>query len=1025
MVDHASLPKPVEKKIRLVLLEDNPADAELIVENLRDAGFALEWRRVEDAAGLIAALAAPCDVLLADYSLPQFGALAALRLVRERGIDVPVIVVSGSIGEERAIECIRAGAADYLLKDRPARLGHIVAAVLEQRELRRRSRAAEEDLRESEHRYRELFASNPAPMWVYDLATLQFLAVNDAAVAHYGYSRDEFLGMTLREIRPNAEVERLQNYLSHPAPRGPEIWRHRKKDGSEIMVEVVANDLPFAGREARVAMLTDVTEKKRGEMQLRMQATMLEVAANPVVVTDVEGCITWVNPAFTALTGYTFDEAVGQTPRLLKSGRHDAEFYRELWETLRAGRVWRGEFVNRRKDGTLIFDVHTITPMRNESGVITHFIAVMHDETQRRRAEEELHSTHAQLRHLLEHSPAILYSLRLGGARPTPVFVSENIASLFGWSVADALDPHWWPQNVHPEDREIALAAEVQALADGANSTEYRIRCRDGRYRWVEDSRHVLRDAAGRPVELIGAWADIDGRKHAEEARQASEQRFAKIFRSSPIAIGYSTMDGGRLIDVNEQFLEFFGYARAELVAPDARPPSLWADPGERERVLEQMRTSGGIRNLEAAFFRKDGGRRVGLLSGEILQLAGEDVLVWMIADITEKKKLESELFRAQRVEGIGRLSSGIAHDMNNILAPIMMSAPLLRMGLPPREFENTLTTIEASAKRGADLVRQLLIFSRGVEGERGAVRVADLIEEVGKMMRETFPRTITIMADCPRGIWPVRGDATQLHQVLLNLCVNARDAMLEGGTLMVTAENAEYSAALALANPEAKPGPHVVLRVADSGCGIPPEIRERIFDPFFTTKEIGKGTGLGLSTVHGIVKSHGGFVALTSRVGQGTTFEIYLPAMHEPAPGVAPAAPGGIAGGQQELILVVDDEESIRRILRQTLERHNYRVITANDGADASLAFARHRDETRLIITDVDMPFMDGANLVRVVRKMSADVKFILSSGLAGGSALQEQADELADLGVRTILGKPYTAADVLAAVQKELGSR
>jgi PAS domain S-box-containing protein len=392
--------------------------------------------------------------------------------------------------------------------------------------------------------------------------------------------------------------------------------------------------------------------------------------------------------------------------------------------------------------------------------------------------------------------------------------------------------------------------------------------------------------------------------------------------------------------------------------------------------------------------------------------------------DVTEKKKLESEVLRAQRVESLGRLSSGIAHDMNNILAPILMSAPLLRMELTPDEVEKTLETIEASAKRGADLVRQLLIFSRGIEGKRGPVAPAGLVEEIAKIARETFPRNITIDASVPRSTWPVRGDATQLHQVLLNLCVNARDAMHDGGTLSITAENVQFDTNYAAMHPDAKPGPYVMLRVSDTGTGIAPDIVDKIFDPFFTTKETGNGTGLGLSTVMGIVKSHGGFVTLHSTVGQGSEFLVHLPAL--PRDTAALDEPNGAAApkGNGELILLVDDEENIRGVLRETLVRHNYRVETARDGAEASAVFARNATDVKLVITDLDMPFLDGVNLVRVLRRLNPTVKVIVSSGLGESKAAQERIAELKELGVKSILAKPYTAEKILTAVHRLLTS-
>jgi CheY-like chemotaxis protein len=320
--------------------------------------------------------------------------------------------------------------------------------------------------------------------------------------------------------------------------------------------------------------------------------------------------------------------------------------------------------------------------------------------------------------------------------------------------------------------------------------------------------------------------------------------------------------------------------------------------------------------------------------------------------------------------------------------------------------------------------VRQLLIFGRGIEGARGPVHLPDLIDELVKISRETFPKNIVISSTIARGLWPVRGDATQLHQVLLNLCVNARDAMHEGGSLSLSAANVELDASYAAMNPDAKPGPHVVVRVADTGLGIPPDIAAKIFDPFFTTKTVGKGTGLGLSTVLGIVKSHGGFVTLQSEPGMGTTFEVYLPALPGEKAVTETAQEDGPPKGDTELILVVDDEESIRCVLSETLQRHNYRVLTARDGAEASAVFARNMTEVKLVVTDLDMPFLDGVNLIRAIRRIQPDIKVIVSSGLGENRAGDTRLAELKALGVKTILEKPYTADRVLTAVHRALSA-
>jgi len=387
--------------------------------------------------------------------------------------------------------------------------------------------------------------------------------------------------------------------------------------------------------------------------------------------------------------------------------------------------------------------------------------------------------------------------------------------------------------------------------------------------------------------------------------------------------------------------------------------------------------------------------------------------------DITEKKRLENQFLRSQRMESIGTLAGGVAHDLNNILSPIMMSAPILRMPeLPAEDRERLLDTIETNAQRGGDIVKQLLAFGRGVEGERVVVQVRHIIKEMLKIARETFPKQITITAEVPDQLWPILGDATQIHQVLLNLCINARDALPRGGTLKVVAENVQLDEHYAAQDIEGKQGPFLSIRVSDTGTGIPKEIMDKIFDPFFTTKEVGKGTGLGLATVMGIVKAHGGLVHVYSELGKGSVFNVLLPAAPNAAPAGDEPVREPLPKGRGETILVVDDEAGILAATCKLLERHNYRPLPATDGAEALTVFARHRGEIRLIMTDVMMPVMDGLALTRVIRKIDPEVRMLAASGLEHDAKF----DELRSLGVNAFLTKPFTAEKLLHTLRELL---
>lgn len=390
-----------------------------------------------------------------------------------------------------------------------------------------------------------------------------------------------------------------------------------------------------------------------------------------------------------------------------------------------------------------------------------------------------------------------------------------------------------------------------------------------------------------------------------------------------------------------------------------------------------------------------------------------------VVVDVTERKKLEAQLLRAQRLESVGRLAGGVAHDLNNILSPVLIGATLLRDRVSEPDSLALLETIEASAHRGAGVIRQLLTFSRGGAGEIVPVHLPALVLDMRALIRETFPRNIVVQTQVPAGSFVVQGDSTQLHQVLMNLCVNARDAMPEGGTLTLALERTTVGAAGGRESPPLPPGEFITVRIQDTGTGIAAADLEHIFDPFFTTKQVGHGSGLGLSTVLGIVKSHGGCIQVESTAGQGATFRVHLPASPMPAePAPAPAAPPAPVG-QGECVLVVDDEPSVRRMIRQTLELTGHRVREAEDGADALVQYQHYRDDIRVILTDVMMPVQDGIALVRDLRARDVRIPVIAMTGV-GDTA---KSDELRRLGVDHFLAKPFSTADLLATVRRLLG--
>jgi PAS domain S-box-containing protein len=386
--------------------------------------------------------------------------------------------------------------------------------------------------------------------------------------------------------------------------------------------------------------------------------------------------------------------------------------------------------------------------------------------------------------------------------------------------------------------------------------------------------------------------------------------------------------------------------------------------------------------------------------------------------DITDQKKIEAQFLRTQRMESIGTLAGGIAHDLNNVLSPIMMSVEVLKTKYVDEQCQRMLSILETSARRGADMVRQVLTFARGVEGERVLLQPRHLLKDVGKIICDTFPKTIQFKSEIPDVLWPLLGDATQLHQVLVNLAVNARDAMPDGGTLTISAENHIIESDLEFQGMHIMPGFFVLLRVTDTGTGIPPDVLDKIFEPFFTTKEPGTGTGLGLSTVLGIVKSHGGFVQVQTEVNQGTTFSIYLPAQESLEVQPADSAPVDMPTGSGQIILAVDDEAAVLTMTKETLETFGYRVITAQDGAEAVAAFTAHQGRIAGVLTDMLMPHMDGAATIRVLKSIDPSVKIIAASGLMDA----ERVKDATGLDNIAFLMKPFTAEKLLTTVKRVL---
>ncbi len=503
-------------------------------------------------------------------------------------------------------------------------------------------------------------------------------------------------------------------------------------------------------------------------------------------------------------------------------------------------------------------------------------------------------------------------------------------------------------------------------------------------------------------------------------ALRESEQRFRQVVENLEDVFWMRDGDSHRIMYVSPSYERLWGRSRESLYAQ----PRSWLEsvhPDDRKRVMAQAANLGSeshqavyriVQPGGAIRWVRDGAFPIKDEQGRVSRVVG------IAADITDQRRLEEQLLRTQRMEAIGALSSGIAHDLNNILAPMLLSSALLKEQLASPQQQSLVAIIERGAERGANMLRQLLIYSRGTEIQRTALPVERLLKEMAAIVRETFPRDIALAVEPESNIPPVLADATQLHQVLLNLCVNARDAMPQGGTLTLRARSLLVDAARVRPHPDAAPGTYVVLEVEDTGVGIPREIADRIFEPFFTTKGPTKGTGLGLSTVQGIVRSHGGFVTVSSESGQGSRFQVYLPAARalEPTPARASNPPFQRGGG--ELVLVVDDEPPILVATSTLLQHHGYSVLTAANGSEALALLVEHRSRVRAILTDVMMPVMGGVDFVRAARTIDPRISVLVTTGLDN----EASRGELQKLGVTEILMKPCAPRDLFAALHRVL---
>lgn len=644
---------------------------------------------------------------------------------------------------------------------------------------------------------------------------------------------------------------------------------------------------------------------------------------------------------------------------------------------------------------------------------IRQAFALLDEAKHRRQIERVLRDQQERFRQIAENVAELIAVLDLAGRRTytNPAFreILGDPETLLG---TDSFE------QIHPEDRARVRAIFEETVRTGVGQrTEYRFLLPDGHVRHIESQGSVLRDPEGRVVNVLVVSRDITARRDAE-SRLREQASLLDRARDAIVATDLSH----RIAYWNTSAERLYGWKVSEVYGRRLEDLGLGYDPARFDEASAQLLTTGEWRG--DFLLRTKAGETVMVES--TWSLVVEDngrprSILFIDTDVTEKKKLETQLLRSQRMESIGTLAGGIAHDLNNVLTPILMAIELLGAKASDQAERQLVEKTKASAMHGAALVQQLLAFARGADGQRAKVDAGETIRDLEGLVRQSLPRSIQFTVQLGEALWSLQADVTQFKQVLINLCLNARDAMPNGGTIRVAANNFIVDHALARLHPAAQTGPHLKISVADTGTGIPAALLERIFDPFFTTKAAGKGTGLGLSMVAGIVKSHGGFVQVESAVGRGSTFHLYFPALSAPPPALISAPSPQPAGGRGETILLIDDDPVVRTTLGLLLERAGYRVLTGEDCASGLMVFERDRKEIRLVITDMMLPDGSGVDLVAVMREMERLLPIIAISGLMATG----EFDGLLRLSPAVdCLSKPLTSRVLLGAVSRALKS-
>jgi two-component system, cell cycle sensor histidine kinase and response regulator CckA len=876
----------------------------------------------------------------------------------------------------------------------------------------------EEHLRESERQLRTAIARSPIPAIIFDEGgAVRFLSQSWTDCS--GYALEEISTLTDWTVKAYGEKAEAagtpfdkQFAISEAVRSGERLTR--AKNGRQLIWDVYSTPLGKdpSGVRLLMAQAVDITERKEAEAdtrqaneQLREQAAVLELA--PVLVRDLEGIIVVWTRGAERLYGYSKAQALGRVSHELFQTEF-AEGRADVDEKLRRCCHWEGELVHRKRNGERLVVASQQIVYCDSTGRPVRILEVNADITERKAAEERLREKDQQFRQLAENISEVLWMS--DPAKSQLLFVSPAYETLWGRTCQSLYEsPSTWFEAVHPEDRDQIVQPSLTRHVEAAYDEQYRIVRPDGAISWIRNRYFPVRDATGQVNRVVGVAQDITATKEAElEQLDRRETRFRSLIEHASDLIAALNAEG--LIRFQSPSVErVLGYLPGELldrnvfefIHPEDLPQVQSAFQGV---VSEPYATV----SVEYRFRHRKGSWRLLQSTGRALPADGDECLMVLNSrDVTEQKCLEAQLRQAQKMEAVGQLAGGVAHDFNNLLSVICGHSQLLEMSLPADEqSRESLAEIAWAAERAALLTRQLLAFSRQQVLEPLVLDLNTVVATAEKMLRRIIGEGIRLITRLQPNLSPVRTDPGQLDQVLLNLAINARDAMPQGGCLTFRTCNIELPQAYVEAHPEVRPGPRVLLTVTDTGCGMSPEVQARIFEPFFTTKALGQGTGLGLSVVQGIVEQSGGHVEVDSLPGVGTTFKLYLPAVEEALTTASQDVPAKRPRGSGERVLLAEDEESVRLTTSLLLGRLGYRVLEASSGEEALRVAEASREKIELLITDVVMPGINGCQLADSLRSRDPGLKVLFQSGYTADAVLHHGIMEAES----TFLRKPFT---------------